>query len=419
MTRARVDAHNLAVNTRRAFWEALATICLPAFAIWSLFHFLLRTQARPGEWPFYVIVVVLPLLLFVPIYSRYRKGVHKIAEQELFEAQQRLKALLEALPVGVNFSNDVTCQHIAGNPAALAQFEAKPEDNISASAPDESTPFRQIEFFHEGRQINDRELPIQRAVAENRVIPPFELEVRLPSGRKWFAEASGAPVHDRQGNVIGGVAVTVDITDRKRAEEALLRNEKLKVEQEEASKRSGKLIEAQERERTRIGRELHDDIGQRLAMLAVELQQLREVAPDSSAEVRSRVDELTKQTTEIAADIQSLSHELHSAKLEYLGLAVAMRAFCNEFAERQKIKVHFDIHDLSSPPASELSLCLFRVLQEALHNAAKHSGVRHFDVCLRETADKIQLTVSDSGAGFDIDAAKRGRGWVSSAWRSG
>ncbi len=112
----------------------------------------------------------------------------------------------------------------------------------------------------------------------------------------------------------------------------------------------------------------------------------------------------------IAADIQSLSHELHSAKLEYLGLAVAMRAFCTEFAERQKIKVHFDIHDLSSPPASEISLCLFRVLQEALHNAAKHSGVRHFDVCLRETADKIQLTVSDSGAGFDIDAAKRGRG---------
>src|SRR5271169_1659487 len=108
--------------------------------------------------------------------------------------------------------------------------------------------------------------------------------------------------------VIGMVA---DVTERKRAEEAL-------------ASVSGRLIEAQEQERTRIGRELHDDIGQRLAMLAVELQQLHQDPPDLP-EVRSRVGELQKQTSDIASDIQSLSHELHSAKLQYMGIAAAMK----------------------------------------------------------------------------------------------
>ena len=143
-------------------------------------------------------------------YSRLRIS----AEQELFEVQQRFKALMDALPVGVNFSDDVTCEHIWDD-RAQAQFEVGPQDNISASALDRRSPGRQAKFFREGRQVSASELPVQRAVAENRNIPPFELEVQLPNGRRWFAEASGAPIHDQNGNVIGGVAVTVDITERK------------------------------------------------------------------------------------------------------------------------------------------------------------------------------------------------------------
>ena len=145
----------------------------------------------------------------------------KQAERELFETQQRLQALLQALPVGVSFSDDPTSQSITGNPAVLAQFEMGPEDNLSASAPNGSAPGRQVRYFRDGREISDAELPLQRAVAENQVIPPIELEIELPSGRRWFAEASGSPIHDSQGNVIGGVAVTVDITERKQAEEVL------------------------------------------------------------------------------------------------------------------------------------------------------------------------------------------------------
>jgi signal transduction histidine kinase len=120
--------------------------------------------------------------------------------------------------------------------------------------------------------------------------------------------------------------------------------------------------------------------------------------------------ELGKQASEIANDIQSLSHELHSAKLEYLGLAAATNGFCREFGERQKVEVDFKTHDLPRVLPPDFSLCFFRVLQEALRNAAKHSGVRHFEVRLWGTPGEVHLTVSDSGVGFDSKAAKASPG---------
>jgi len=169
------------------------------------------------------------------------------------------------------------------------------------------------------------------------------------------------------------------------------------------------LIEAQEQERTRIGRELHDDIGQRLAIVAIELQQLHD-DPLVLPEVRSRTGELQKRISEIAADVQSLSHELHSAKLQYLGIAGAIRGFCREFGEQQKVEINFQTHVLPSTLSPDISLCFFRVLQEALHNAVKHSRVRHFEVRLWGTPDEIHLTIRDSGVGFDREAARASQG---------
>ena len=197
--------------------------------------------------------------------------------------------------------------------------------------------------------------------------------------------------------VPGGILIfSEDINHRKQAEEALFGM-------------SRKLIEAQEQERSRIARELHDDIGQRLALVAVELEQLNEnsvILPD----VRSRIGEFLKQINEIATDVQSLSHELHSAKLQYLGIAAAMRGFCRKFGEQQKVEIDFQTHDMPSPLSADTSLCFFRVLQESLHNASKHSGVQHFEVRLWGTSDEIHLTVKDSGVGFDQEAARTSPG---------
>ena len=168
---------------------------------------------------------------------------------------------------------------------------------------------------------------------------------------------------------------------------------------------TGDLIEAQEQERHRIGRELHDDINQRLAMLAIELEGI----PDSPSEIRSRLQEVRKHATEISNDVQALSHELHASKLEHLGVVAGIKSWCNEFGARQKMEINCRI-DVSSIVPLEIGITLFRVLQEAAHNAFKYSGVRRIEVQLREGPGEIQLIVCDSGRGFDVETAVRSQG---------
>jgi signal transduction histidine kinase/HAMP domain-containing protein len=143
----------------------------------------------------------------------------RAAEAKLFETNQRLQAIMRAVPVGISFSEDTACRSVTGNPCLLAQFEITADDNISASAEDSEAAGRLVRYFHKGRELKDTELPLQRAVAENSTIPPTELEIELPSGKRWFADASAAPVRDEQGNVTGGIAVTVDVAERKRTEQ--------------------------------------------------------------------------------------------------------------------------------------------------------------------------------------------------------
>jgi PAS domain S-box-containing protein len=194
--------------------------------------------------------------------------------------------------------------------------------------------------------------------------------------------------------IVGGILIFAeDITQRKQMEEAI-------------SGISRKLIESQEQERSRIGRELHDDISQRLALLAVELEQFQE----NPSEVRSRVQELLKQTIEISSDVQALSHELDSSKLEYLGALGGMKSWCKELGDRQGIQIEFKGPQEKISLPRGIGLCLFRVLQEALHNAAKHSGVKLIEVQLWEDSGEIHLLVTDLGRGFDLETATQGRG---------
>jgi PAS domain S-box-containing protein len=207
----------------------------------------------------------------------------------------------------------------------------------------------------------------------------------------WIA-ARGQVFMNKSGEPSRMFGVHLDVTERKRAEEAL-------------SDMTRKLVEAQEQERARIARELHDDINQRLAMLAIELEQLQ----DDPSEVRSRVQELRKRTTEISNDVQALSHDLHSSQLDYLGVVAGMKSWCKEFGERQGMQIACR-HDVRSTLPPEIGLCLFRILQEALHNVSKHSGVKQIEVQLREESGEIHLTVSDSGRGFNVEAVKQGKG---------
>jgi len=220
----------------------------------------------------------------------------------------------------------------------------------------------------------------------------FEKRCLHKSGRIVYTESSASLIRDHSGEPKYFVGEVSDVTHRKESAEAL-------------SGMTRKLVEAQEQERARIGRELHDDINQRLAMLAVELEQLK----DNPTQVVTRAQELREQIIEISNDVQALSHDLHSSKLEYLGVVAAMKSWCKEFAGRQKMEIDCKA-DVSKPLPLEVGRLLFRVLQEALQNASKHSGVKHVEVELREESGEIHLMVRDLGCGFDVETAKHGRG---------
>jgi PAS domain S-box-containing protein len=200
------------------------------------------------------------------------------------------------------------------------------------------------------------------------------------------------PWRNPDGTVGGILVFAEDITNRKQMEEEL-------------SAMSRKLIDSQEQERARIGRELHDDINQRLAMVSVEVQRLQE----TPSELQRRTEEIRKELHQISEDVQALSHDLHSSKMEYLGVVEGMKSWCKEFAGRHNFEIDFK-SDVPSPLPRELGVGLFRVLQEALQNVVKHSGVKQVDVDLRKISDEIHLNIKDSGKGFEVDAALRGKG---------
>jgi signal transduction histidine kinase len=224
----------------------------------------------------------------------------------------------------------------------------------------------------------------------------FQLEHRLrrhDGDYRWVVTA-GVPRYSAAGSFVGYIGTSVDITERKLAEGVLS---------------SQKLIEAHEEEGGRIARELHDDINQRLAVLGIRLSYLMQ-GPDATAEFKQEIGEVSQEIANLAADIQAVSHRLHPAKLEILGLERAAAAFCDEVSNRHGLTIDVHFENIPTALPREISLSLYRVLQEALQNVVKHSTSRHAYVSLKGQIDTINLTVEDSGAGFDPEETMRGRG---------
>jgi signal transduction histidine kinase len=228
---------------------------------------------------------------------------------------------------------------------------------------------------------------------------PFRLEYRLrrfDGLYRWILDA-GVARYTPDRTFAGYIGSAVDVTEHKIAQKAL-------------SNLSQKLMEAQEHERTRIARELHDDIGQRVALLTIDLDRLAQALPHESTDVRGHVAELGRRAVDLEKDVQAMSHRLHSSKLELLGIALAVAGFCRELAEQQRVVIDFTSEAIPEELRPDISLAVFRVLQEALTNAVKHAGVQRFQVRLRGTGNAIELEVSDAGVGFDPHTAMSGRG---------
>ena len=228
-------------------------------------------------------------------------------------------------------------------------------------------------------------------------IDHYQLEKRYfrRDGSSVWGHLSISLLHCRPSPMV--LAMVEDITAKKTAEEAL-------------SRVGQKLIQAQEEERSRLARELHDDINQRIALLAVRLEGLKRDLPKPADQLEYHIGETIEQLADVAKEVQALSHRLHSPKLELLGLASAASVFCNEFSKRQNVEIDFHSENIPRNLPADASLCLYRVLQEALQNAAKHSGSREFRVLLTGGTNELELTVRDSGTGFDPNESIKGGG---------
>ena len=165
---------------------------------------------------------------------------------------------------------------------------------------------------------------------------------------------------------------------------------------------SGMLITAQERERSRLASEIHDDFSQRLALIALELENAEEAIGSSPDEAAQQVRNILNSASELGADLRTLSHRLHSSTLERLGLVIGVTALCTEFSVQQGIEIDLHTDDVPRSVHPDVALCLFRIVQEGLRNLKKHSGATKAQVRLGRTGDKLFVSVSDEGIGFDV-----------------
>jgi len=221
-------------------------------------------------------------------------------------------------------------------------------------------------------------------------------------GKTGWARLTVSALRQGTGRLQSCVAMVEDITQQELAEQSLLQL-------------TGRLMRAQEEERSRIARELHDDFNQRLGLLAIELGQLHDSLSEGDHELMERLDRVRQDTDDISEDVHRLSHNLHSSILENLGLVPAVRNLCMEFSEQHGIKVEFEEGKVPSGFSSEVALCLFRIVQECLRNVARHSRARLARVWLDGDRSEIRLVVEDDGVGFDLECrqGKPGLGLIS------
>jgi PAS domain S-box-containing protein len=250
-----------------------------------------------------------------------------------------------------------------------------------------------------GRQFIARVYPDDREAYADTVAgltpqnPTYQTSYRMlrPNGEVIWLEEGGRGFFDGKGGLLRMIGLVADVTERKLAEEAV-------------SSVSRRLIEAQEQERARIARELHDDLGQRMALLQVGIQQFEHNMTRLSSRVRQQLRELAQSSAEVSSGIHDLSHQLHPSRLDILGLVTSLRGFCREFSQRHKLRIAFVPRGIQQEIPKDVSLCLYRIAEEALQNVVKHSGAEEAKVELSGHDNQIDLCISDPGTGFSPES---------------
>jgi PAS domain S-box-containing protein len=307
------------------------------------------------------------------------------AEQALRESEHRFRVMSDSAPVMMWMSNtEKACTDFN---RGWLEFTGR-------------TLWQELgDGWTEGVHSDDLEKCFQtyiKAFDERRQLT-MEYRLRRHDGvHRWIMD-TGVPRFLADGSFAGYIGCCIDINDQREAEKARL-------------ELAGRLMTAQEAERTRIARELHDSIGQSIALLGIQMQRSGQPISSASDKRHPSAQELFGKLKEIGTQVSQLSHQLHSSELEFLGLAVAVKSLCREFSEEYHIAVNCLCISVPADLANDISLCFLRVAQEALHNIAKHSQAARVQVLLVGTSSRLMLTIRDDGIGFDLNRVRPSAG---------
>jgi PAS domain S-box-containing protein len=334
--------------------------------IWDRFKWLILSTTV-------VLLVQAGLITSLLVQRRRRER----AEQMLRESEERFRVLANSAPVLIRMSG-ADARFVDFN-ATWLEFTGRSLESEQGTGWLDGVHPKDLDGCRDayGRAVERRE--------------HYRLEYRLrraDGSYRWLLE-SGEPRFTPDGSYVGHIGSAIDITDLKTARAML-------------SNLNRRLIQAQEYERSRVARELHDDVCQRIVTLGIDLYEAGETLPQNAADIRVRLHGLYDEVQELGRDINRISHRLHSFKLGVLGLTAAARTFCEDFAGRHRVTVEFDHDEVPMQLADDVGITLFRVLQEALSNAVRHAGATRYRVRLQGTGERVQLEVVDDGKGFDV-----------------
>lgn len=324
----------------------------------------------------------------------------------LAESEARFRAVLDNLPVGVLIQGphaEITFR----NPAAATLFGIQEPQLLGNTSYDSEWDVVQEDYSPYPVSTH----PVAQAIATGKPVLHATMGVYRPATRDrvWLL-VNAAPRSSPAGKVQEVICTFSDISERKHAEAALRESEAaLRKSQEELRRLAGKLLSAQEEERGRLARELHDDLSQRLAALAIETGALRQLLKFPEP-VAQKLQHIQDQISRLAADVHATSRQLHPSILDDLGLPVAIQSECSNFERREGIPLRFEYRDVPDKLPQETALCLYRVVQESLRNIGKHAAAKSGQVLLRGVDRGISVHVRDSGAGFDLAAIRAEHG---------
>ena len=313
-----------------------------------------------------------------------RRALREIVEQSRLRADQAPVLIWTARP-------DTTLDYLNG---FCEQLTGRPLEQLRENG--------WLDFVHP--EDVDRCLRTYMPAFEAR--RPFLLEYRLrhaDGDYRWFL-ASGVPKYGRDGSFSGYVGCDIDITERKNTENRIRESQAaLEVSHREIQHLAGRLIEAQDVERARIARDLHDDVSQQLAGISIAFSGLKQRLGKFhvSEELQQELVNLQQQTLKLARNVRQLSHGLHPSVLQHLGLVKGLTSYCAELGRAHGVAMTCTAKGDFAATTPDAALCVYRIAQEALRNVIAHASASRADVQLLQMGDEAQITIADDGRGFD------------------